>query len=137
MSLVADGPLIMVSGASGSSRPSDSGTPRTTWSAVTTQTRQSGSSVRARRPHTGEPSSTIVPVSAIATAAPVSEAARSASATASPPGSSATPSGRHPAGTPGAASTDDGAQPSPRPESSASVTVAATSSGPQRSTDAL
>src|SRR3954453_18250820 len=66
MSLVADGPLTMVSGRSGSSRAIPSGTPPTTWSAVTTHTRQSGSRDSARRPQAGEPSSTRVPVSAMA-----------------------------------------------------------------------
>ena len=77
MSLVAEGPLSMVSGARGSRRASPSGTPPTTWSAVTTHTRQSGSSDSARRPLTGPPSSTGVPVSAIATETPVTVAATS------------------------------------------------------------
>ena len=81
MSLVADGPLIQVCGRTGSRRASASGTVPTTCSARTTQTWRSGSRLSARRPWSGPASSTIVPVSAIATAQPVttpSRASRSA-----------------------------------------------------------
>ena len=53
MSLVADGPLIHVSGRVGSRRASASGTLPTTWFARTTQTCRSGSRLSARRPWPG------------------------------------------------------------------------------------
>ncbi len=72
----------MVSGRSGRSRASASGTLPTTWSARTTTTCTSGTSVSARRPCSGPASRTIVPVSATATAQPVTTAsAASRSAT--------------------------------------------------------
>ncbi len=78
MSLVADGPLIHVSGRvpepMSASRRTASGTRPTIWSTRTTTMCRSGTSEIARRPCASPPSSTIVPVSAIATAQPVSTA---------------------------------------------------------------
>src|SRR3954471_10316021 len=108
MSLVAEGPLIMVRGAEGSRRARPSGTDPTTWGASTTQSSTSGSSDSARRPHRGEPSRTRVPVSPIATETPVTVAAYPASATAGRPSSSVAPAGRRSAGRPGATTTSGG-----------------------------
>src|SRR5690606_32278306 len=68
MSDVADGPLIIVIGRSGTSRASASGTPTSTSLTATTHTCRSGTSVNARRPWSGLPSRKIVPVSAQVTA---------------------------------------------------------------------
>src|SRR6478752_251187 len=76
MSLVADGPLIHVCGRVGSRRASASGTLPTTWSAITTHTWRSGRRLIARRPWSGPASRTIVPVSAIAIAQPVTTPSR-------------------------------------------------------------
>ena len=70
MSLVADGPLMNVSGRRGSDNARPSGIVPTTWSARTTHTWTSGTSVMARRPWSPDPSSTSVPVSAMASRAP-------------------------------------------------------------------
>src|SRR3954464_13622543 len=74
MSLVAEGPLIQVVGRDGSSRRTAAGTSSTTWSARTTQTWRSGTSVSTRRPYHGACESTMVPVVAIATVAVVTTA---------------------------------------------------------------
>jgi hypothetical protein len=71
MSLVADGPLIQVSGQAGSSLCSASATVRTIWSDLITHRWWSGTRVSARRPWSAPPSRMIVPVSAMATAQPV------------------------------------------------------------------
>ena len=75
MSLVADGPLMNVVGRVGSRRATSSGTVSTTWSARTTHTCTSGTSVIARRPWSGDPSSAIVPVCAHVAADAVTTAA--------------------------------------------------------------
>jgi hypothetical protein len=76
MSEVADGPDTSVIGrpspAASRSAATASGTPATIAPASTMQMCQSGTSVSARRPERSPPSSTIVPVSAIASAQPVS-----------------------------------------------------------------
>lgn len=74
ISLVADGPLIQVNGRRGSSRGMASGTSPTIRLADTTHTCRSGRSESTRRPWCGPSSRTIVPVSAIATAHPVTTA---------------------------------------------------------------
>ena len=102
MSEVADGPETNVTArrarTAGSSRATASGTIPTTCSPSTTQTCRSGTSVSARRPWAGPPSSTKVPVSAIATAQPVrAPSSPSSSAGVRPPSST---SSTRPRGTP-------------------------------------
>src|SRR5664280_2926834 len=94
MSDVAEGPLIQVSGRVGLSRASAAGTPSTMSSTDTMQMCLSGTRVRARRPLVALPSRTIVPVSAMATADPVTTASRlwRASMSSSAPGCSVTTS---------------------------------------------
>ena len=77
-----------------------SGTVATTCERSTTQTCRSGTSVSARRPERAPPSSTIVPVSAMASAQPVSAPSRTSSSRALRPWSSTSsiPSGRHASG---------------------------------------
>src|SRR6516225_3460873 len=111
MSLVADGPEISVCGRAGSSRAIASAMSAATWSARTTTRWKSGTRVSARRPWPGPWSSTIVPVSAIATAQPVTtpkipSSSRADSGgssrtilSAPEPGSSASHSGGRPSGT--------------------------------------
>ena len=101
MSLVADGPLMNVVGRVGSSRATSSGTVSTTWSARTTQTCTSGTSVIARRPWSGEPSSAIVPVCAHDAADAVTTAANPSRSSGVNVASSTTPSGHQPSGRPG------------------------------------
>ena len=107
MSLVALGPLIQVSGDRGSRRVRASGTPATTCSARTTTTWWSGIRDSARLPCPAPPSSTIVPVSAIATAHSVKTLPmRSSSAAGSGRSSHLTfTSSTHDAGTPAGTTT--------------------------------
>ena len=100
MSLVADGPLMNVSGLTGSRRASSSGTECTTCGARTTQTWWSGTSDSALRPEPGEESSTIVPVSAAAAVAPVTTASNLSRSSAVSEGSSTVADGAHPGSRP-------------------------------------
>ena len=83
-------------GGGGSSAATSSGTVSTIWSARTTQTWRSGTSVSARRPCPGPPSSAIVPVSAHAAAQVVSTPSSASSCRGERPSSStsSTPGGR-------------------------------------------
>lgn len=126
MSLVAEGPEIQVSGRRGSSRATACGTEPTTCSGTrTTQMWWSGISVIRRRPWSGLPSRTSVPVSATATAQPVTtESTRSSSAAVLAASSatrvtSAPVSASHAPSSPGGTSTDR----APRPASSPAISA--------------
>ena len=80
MSLVAEGPEIMVIGAVASTRASASGKSSTTESSGTMHTWWSGTRVIARRPSSGRPLRKIVPVSAQETVEDVTTASTSFSA---------------------------------------------------------
>ena len=124
MSLVADGPLMNVSGRVGSSLDSSSGTVSTTWSERTTQTWRSGTRLIARRPWSGEPSSTIVPVRAQAAAHAVTTVSNPLSSAGEKEASTVPPATVNPDGTTTRPSTRD-------------ATVSSTADGGHRCTDAL